>query len=84
MEVNVLHSPLEKQRNAILKHEYIYNYIRPHQALAYKTPMEFYELWKQNPKEAYNIKDKWQEYLKKNSKRLSESRRIKNEEKLKN
>lgn len=71
-----------EQKEAITNHEYIYNHVRPHQALAYKTPMEFYELWKINPNKAYEIVDKWQAYLKKNSKRLATSRRMKKKEKI--
>ena len=71
-----------KQEKRIAKHEHRYNYIRPHQALGNLTPMEFYGLWKANPDEAYKIAEKWQNYLKKQSKRLSNSRKMKNREKI--
>jgi len=41
-----LYTNFEKQVNASCKWEYIYNYLRPHQALNQMTPMTFYELWK--------------------------------------
>lgn len=47
-----------EQSRALVDWEHIYNYVRPHQALGYLTPMEFYALWKRNPKEACSIKDK--------------------------
>lgn len=72
----------EKQEQRIIDWEYRYNYIRPHQALGNLTPMKFYELWKNNPDEAYSIAEKWKEYLKKQSKRLANSRKIKNREKI--
>ena len=72
----------KEQQSVLLDHEYIYNYVRPHQALGNKTPMEFYSLWKQDPEEAYKIRDKWQAYLKKQSKRLAVSRRIKKKDKI--
>jgi transposase InsO family protein len=71
-----------EQEKRIVKHEHRYNYIRPHQALANLTPMEFYELWKKNPEEAYKIAENWTNYLKKQAKRLSNSRKIKNREKI--
>ena len=45
--------------------------------------MEFYELWKVNPKEACKIKDKWQKYLSRQSKRQHTARRMKNKEEMK-
>lgn len=53
-----------------------------HQALGYLTPMEFYELWKKNPEEAYKITAYWQAYLKKQSARLASSRKIKKKEQI--
>ena len=44
--------------------------------------MEFYELWKVNPDGAYKIKDKWQTYLLKQSKRQHTARRMKKKEKI--
>ena len=72
------------QAKAISAWEYTYNFVRPHQALGNLTPMEFYELWKNNPQEAYRIKDKYQTYLKKQSRRLAESRQMKNKEQIEN
>lgn len=72
----------KEQEKAINAWEHTYNYIRPHQALGYLTPMKFYELWKKNPEEAYAIKNKYLAYLKKQSKRLTTSRRIKNKEQI--
>ena len=72
----------KEQKKRLLEHEYRYNHVRPHQALGNLTPMEFYELWKNNPEEAYKIAEKWKSYLKKQSKRLANSRKIKNREKI--
>ena len=72
----------QEQQSAMLDQEYIYNYVRPHQALANKTPMEFYLLWKQDPEEAYRIRDRWQAYLRKQSERLAVSRRMKKKDKI--
>lgn len=72
----------EKQKERTMDHEYRYNYVRPHQALANLTPMEFYALWKENSEKAYEIAEKWTEYLKKQRKRLANSRKIKNREKI--
>ena len=51
-------------------------------ALGYLTPMKFYELWKQNPTKAYAITERWQGYLKRQRKRLAESRRLKRKEQI--
>lgn len=72
-----------EQEKAIEGWEHTYNFIRPHQALGYLTPMQFYELWKTDPEKAYGIKDKYQAYLKKQSTRLRESRKMKNKEQIK-
>jgi transposase InsO family protein len=72
----------EKQEAKIIDHEYRYNYVRPHQALGNLTPMEFYGLWKVDPDKAYRISEKWQNYLKKQSKRLANSRKMKNRKKI--
>jgi len=72
----------EEQKKRIANWEYIYNNIRPHQALGNLTPMEFYTLWKVNPKKAYKIAEKWQNYLKRQSKRLANSRKMKNRKKI--
>ncbi|MBT4433125.1 transposase, partial [Candidatus Falkowbacteria bacterium] len=72
----------KEQKQALNKWEYIYNYIRPHQALGNLTPMEFYKLWKKDPEKAHKIKDKYQAYLIKQGKRLARSRRIKKKEQI--
>lgn len=72
----------EEKETALRKWENTYNFIRPHQALGMLTPMEFYGLWKTDPKQAHAIKDKYQKYLRKNAKRLTVSRRMKNKEQI--
>ena len=74
---------LPQQRQALKAWEKTYNYERPHQALGYLTPMEFYHLWKQSPKEACRIKDRYQAYLRRQSKRLAVARRMKKREQIK-
>lgn len=69
--------PYLEQKKALKKWEYVYNHVRPHQALGYLTPMEFYRLWKRNSKEAYKIRDQYQKYLNQQRKRLARARRIK-------
>lgn len=76
--------PFQEQKEALKKWEYIYNFIRPHQALGNLTPMEFHRLWKINPQKAYEIKNKYQTYLIKQRKRLAASRRIKRKEQIEN
>lgn len=76
------YQPFEQQKQALKKWEYVYNYVRPHQALGYLTPMEFYQLWKENPTKAYEIKDKYQAYLAKQRTRLAKSRKIKSQEQI--
>ncbi len=75
-------SDLEKQKEALRKWEDDYNFKRPHQALGYLTPMQFYNLWKQDKEKAYAIVKKWQEYLKKQRIRLVKARRIKRKEQI--
>lgn len=77
-----LFNDLQKQKEATKKWEDNYNFKRPHQALGYLTPMEFYLLWKKNPKKAYAITEKWQEYLRKQRLRLARARRIKKKEQI--
>lgn len=76
--------PFQVQQAALRKWEYIYNSIRPHQALGYLTPMEFYQLWKKNPQRAYAIKNKYQAYLARQRQRLATARRIKRKEQIEN
>lgn len=77
-----LFNDLQRQKEATKKWEDNYNFKRPHQALGYLTPMEFYLLWKRNPKKAYTITEKWQEYLRKQRLRLARARRIKKKEQI--
>jgi transposase InsO family protein len=79
---NRQHKDLKKLKAAQRQWERTYNFTRPHQALGYLTPMEFYQLWKTDPKAAYKIKDKWQTYLQRQSKRLHTARRMKKKEKI--
>lgn len=71
-----------KQKEKLFDWEFIYNYIRPHQALGNLTPVEFYRLWKSNPDSAYAISNKWNSYLNKQRKRLANSRKINKKEKI--
>ena len=77
-----LFNDLRQQKEATRKWEDNYNFKRPHQALAYLTPMEFYALWKKNPEEAYAITEKWQKYSRKQRLRLVKARRIKKKEQI--
>lgn len=77
-----LYNTFEEQKQALRKWEYTYNWVRPHQALGYLTPMEFYELWKKNPQKAYQISERWQNYLKRQRQRLAQARRLKNREQI--
>ena len=79
---NRQHKNLKELKIAQRKWEQTYNCTRPHQALGYLTPMEFYQLWKQDPKAAYEIKDKWQGYLNRQAKRQHTARRMKKKEKI--
>lgn len=72
-----VYKDFEDQKEALKKWEHTYNLKRPHQALGYLTPMKFHELWQVNPEQAHKITDKWRAYLKKQSRRLAESRKIK-------
>lgn len=71
-----------EQKEKLFDWEFIYNYIRPHQALGNLTPIEFYRLWKSSPDSAYAISNKWNSYLNKQRKRLANSRKIKKKEKI--
>ena len=73
---------LLQQKRATQLWEDRYNFKRPHQALSYLTPMEFYALWKKDPQKAYAITAKWQEYLKKQRIRLARARRVKKKEQI--
>jgi len=71
-----------EQKQALAEWEHFYNFKRPHQALGYLTPMEFYKLWKENPDEAYAITKKYQVYLLKQKIRLANVRKIKRKEQI--
>lgn len=77
-----IYPTFKEQREANLKWEWTYNYKRPHQALGYLTPMEFYELWKKSPDEAYAIVKKYQAYLLRQRIRLASARKIKKKEQI--
>lgn len=77
-----IYSSFEEQNTACLEWERVYNYERPHQALGQLTPMQFYELWKNNPKKAHAIAEKYQDYLKRQKMRQANSRRIKKKEQI--
>jgi len=77
-----IYQTFEEQKAAIKRWEYIYNYVRPHQALGQLTPMEFYQLWKVNPTKAYEMAEKYQAYLKRQRIRLANSRKIKRKEQI--
>lgn len=72
----------EEQRTAVRDFEHLYNWKRPHQALGYLTPMEFYELWKSKPDDAYEIVKKYQSYLLKQRIRLAQARKIKKKDQI--
>ncbi|MDO8572540.1 MAG: integrase core domain-containing protein [bacterium] len=71
-----------EQQEATAVWEHFYNFVRPHQALGYLTPMAFYELWKTDEESAFEIVGKYQKYLAKQSKRLAGARRIKKTEQV--
>ena len=77
-----LFNDMDQQKEATQKWENSYNFKRPHQALGYLAPMEFYALWKKNPEAAYAITEKWQEYLRRQRLRLAKARRIKKKEQI--
>ena len=75
-----IYKTFEEQQLALSEWEHTYNFIRPHQALGQLTPMEFYSLWTKDPKKAHEIADTNRTYLKKQSKRLATSRKLKKKE----
>jgi len=72
----------QEQKQALKNRDNLWNWQRPHQALAYLSPMRFYQLWKENPKEALRITEKWQGYLQNQRKRQAQSRKIKRKEQI--
>lgn len=77
-----IHGDFEKQKQACLEWERVYNYERPHQALGQLTPMQFYELWKKDPKKAFAITEKYQAYLKRQKMKQANSRRMRKKEQI--
>jgi hypothetical protein len=77
-----LYNSFKEQASALKKWEYVYNYLKPHQALGQLTPIAFYQLWKKDPQAALAITERWQEYLEKQSKRLATTRKIKRRDQL--
>ena len=77
-----IYDSFAKQQAACLEWERVYNYERPHQALGQLTPMQFYKLWKKNPKKAHTIAEKYQDYLKRQKMRQANSRRMKKKEQI--
>jgi transposase InsO family protein len=49
-EVEEVELSLEEHNRQLERWEYVYNYIRPHQALDYLTPYQYYQQWKRNQK----------------------------------
>jgi hypothetical protein len=74
--------PYQEQKRGLRDWEYIYNQIRPHQALGYLTPLEFYQLWQENPNQAYKIRDQYKKYLARQRKRQASARRLKRKEQV--
>ncbi|MFH1233928.1 MAG: hypothetical protein V1649_04775 [Patescibacteria group bacterium] len=72
----------EEQKTALEKWEHFYNFIRPHQALCYLTPIEFYELWKVNKENALKIVSIYQKYLLKQKISLAGARKIKKQDQI--
>ncbi len=77
-----LKKTFEEQKKALANWEYIYNFQRPHQALGYLTPMEYFTLWKTDKKEAEKITEKYQKYLLKQKIRLAGARKIKRQDQI--
>lgn len=76
------HLSYDELKKKMLEWEHTYNTKRPHQALGYLTPMEFYFLWKKDHSAALIITHRWQKYLLQQRKRLASSRRIKRTEQI--
>jgi len=72
----------QQQKEALGEEDDIWNWKRPHQALAYLSPMQFHRLWKENSEAAYRIVGKWQAYLRKQRLRQAQSRKIKRKEQI--
>lgn len=72
----------EEQVGALKDWEHFYNFVRPHQALGYLTPIAFYELWKKDKNKAQEIVDKYQKYLLQQRIRLASARKIKRKDQV--
>lgn len=72
----------QQQKKSLRERDDIWNWQRPHQALGYLSPMRFYQLWKESPEAAYQIVEKWQDYLKRQRIRQAQSRKIKRKEQI--
>lgn len=77
-----LKKTFEEQKKALANWEYFYNFQRPHQALGYLTPMEYFKLWKTDRKEAEKITEKYQKYLLRQKIRLAGARKIKRQDQI--
>ncbi len=77
-----IYPSFKEQKLALEEWERTYNFVRPHQALGYLTPMEFYQLWKENPEKAHQIVKKYRSYLRRQRERLAQSRKMKNKEQI--
>lgn len=49
-EVEEIDLSIEEHNRQLEEWEYVYNHIRPHQAIDYLTPNEYYQLWLKNQK----------------------------------
>jgi transposase InsO family protein len=49
-EVQDLELKVERLNQQLERYAYDYNYVRPHQALKYLTPHEYFLQWKRSPK----------------------------------
>jgi transposase InsO family protein len=49
-EVEEIDLSIEEHNRQLEQWEYVYNHIRPHQAIDYLTPNEYYQLWLKNQK----------------------------------
>jgi putative transposase len=54
-EVYDIDLSIGEHNRQLREHEYTYNYIRPHQALDYMTPNEYYCQWKKNQKQKVSL-----------------------------
>lgn len=77
-----IYNNFEKQKQACLEWERVYNYERPHQALGQLTPMQFYKLWKKQPEQALAITEEYQAYLTRQRKKQANSRRMRKKEQI--